>query len=123
MESLSLNMRLIGLRCHREAIAMRIITVVTLIYLPPTFISASGGLAFDLGILTDAQETFFGTDVVKYQGLDHGSLSYPALTRWLQISVPLTCLTLGVAFIFFKMRVEKENESEFPAYSIEAKRN
>ena len=44
-ETLSLSMRLIALKSHREAIAMSIITVVTLIYLPGTFVSVSLALA------------------------------------------------------------------------------
>ncbi|EHK96947.1 hypothetical protein M7I_7347 [Glarea lozoyensis 74030] len=75
---------------QREAIAMRIITVVTLLYLPATFVS-----------------TFFSTDIIKYQnpgGGDEstsdlnsqymGSFSQVAMDRWLQVTVPLTILTI-----------------------------
>ncbi|KAK3680834.1 hypothetical protein B0T22DRAFT_485738 [Podospora appendiculata] len=66
-------------RNHNEAIAMRVITVVTLLYLPPTFVS-----------------TFFSTDVIKFQG-DQGLtqiFSLLATYRWLQVSLPLMFATL-----------------------------
>ena len=46
MEELTQLTIKIGTMSQREAIAMRIITVVTLIYLPATFVSVSKVLAF-----------------------------------------------------------------------------
>ncbi|KAM0807616.1 hypothetical protein AB5N19_07956 [Seiridium cardinale] len=79
-----------------EAKIMRVIAVLTLIYLPATFVS-----------------TFFSTDVVKYQpdgdnsdsSTDNSSQSPPdytsysalALERWFEVTVPLTLLTFAVA--------------------------
>lgn len=82
-----------------DAVAMKVITVITLIYLPMTFVS-----------------TFFSTDVVKYQpdGSSSNSSSAPedtrvlvpdqeqismmALGRFFTISIPLMVLTLACAF-------------------------
>ena len=61
---------------------MRIITVVTLMYLPATFVS-----------------TFFSTDVVKYQ--EDVLFSLEAMNRWLQVTLPLTLVTFVVAGWFF----------------------
>jgi hypothetical protein len=41
METLTKSMHQVGVTAQKEAIAMRIITVVTLIYLPATFVSVS----------------------------------------------------------------------------------
>jgi len=41
MEVLTISMHEIGAQSQREAIAMRMITVVTLVYLPATFVSVS----------------------------------------------------------------------------------
>ncbi|KAF1851034.1 uncharacterized protein K460DRAFT_328553 [Cucurbitaria berberidis CBS 394.84] len=77
---------------EREAIVMRIITIVTLLYLPATFVS-----------------TFFSTDVVKYQDQDetnadpNGSFSALALKRWLQVTLPLTALTLFGAWSTYQI--------------------
>lgn len=41
MENLTVNMQNIGVLAQKEAIAVRIITVLTLVYLPATFVSVS----------------------------------------------------------------------------------
>ncbi|KAJ1322962.1 hypothetical protein MN608_11816 [Microdochium nivale] len=75
---------------RREAILMRIITIVTLTYLPATFVS-----------------TFFGTDVIKYQNPsggepNDGMYSASAMARWCQITIPLTSATLLAAVLAYK---------------------
>jgi len=82
---------------QKEAISMRVITVVTLIYLPATFVS-----------------TFFSTDVVKYQNqagnrdgpqssqIVDGNFSKLALMRWLQVTLPLTAITVAVVYYYFR---------------------
>lgn len=82
---------------EREAIVVRIITIVTLIYLPATFTS-----------------TFFSTDIIKYQGQDSpaGNYSATAMNRWLQVTVPLTLLTLVVAYALKRWAERKALDSE-----------
>ncbi|KAK5062483.1 hypothetical protein LTR84_004555 [Exophiala bonariae] len=77
---------------QRDAITVKIITFITLIYLPATFVS-----------------TFFSTDVIKYQdqndfGHSYHTSSYSklALERWLQVTLPLTAVTLAIAMWFFR---------------------
>ncbi|KAF7551356.1 hypothetical protein G7Z17_g5039 [Cylindrodendrum hubeiense] len=67
---------------EKEAIVVRIVTIVTLIYLPATFVS-----------------TLFSTDIIKYQGSPHGNYSPVAMQRWLQVTLPLTFLTLCAAYM------------------------
>ncbi|KAI1775400.1 hypothetical protein F4818DRAFT_416492 [Hypoxylon cercidicola] len=90
-ERLSRNM-------EQEQVFMLIITVVTLIYLPPTFVS-----------------TFFSTDVIKYQDPDNpdGSFSSTAMVRWLQVTLPLTFLTCGVAWLARRCMLTRRREKEF----------
>ncbi|PGH18772.1 hypothetical protein AJ79_00185 [Helicocarpus griseus UAMH5409] len=82
----------LNINLERDAIGMRVITIVTLVYLPATFVS-----------------TVFGTDVVKYQNDNavqngsSGSFSSIALTRWLQVTIPLTVVTLVLAWATFKV--------------------
>lgn len=86
------NMSDMTKRSIEEALIMRVITVVTVIFLPATFVS-----------------TLFSTDIVKYQpGNDgvpgyHTQYSGLAMTRWLQVALPLTALTLTVAGFAFVM--------------------
>jgi hypothetical protein len=81
---------------ENEAIIVRIITIVTLIYLPATFVS-----------------TFFSTDVIKYQGQEspEGTFSKIAMVRWMQVTVPLTVLTIAFAFIG-KSLAERRSQRE-----------
>lgn len=74
----------LNLNLEKEAIIVRIITTVTLVYLPATFVS-----------------TFFSTDVVKYQDEQRpeGSFSKVAMMRWLQVTLPLMFLTLVFAYV------------------------
>ncbi|KAK2061269.1 hypothetical protein LY76DRAFT_673542 [Colletotrichum caudatum] len=65
-----------------EAIAVRIVTIVTLIYLPATFSS-----------------TFFSTDIIKYQ--EGETFSTIALERFLQVTLPLMFLTFASAGLWF----------------------
>ncbi|KAL9080572.1 MAG: hypothetical protein Q9157_000714 [Trypethelium eluteriae] len=83
----------LNLNLEREAIVMRIITIVTLVYLPATFVS-----------------TFFSTDIVKYQDQGdgngapgNGTFSAVAMRRWIQVTLPLTALTLVVAYSTYKI--------------------
>ncbi|KAH9204924.1 hypothetical protein DL95DRAFT_376664 [Leptodontidium sp. 2 PMI_412] len=78
---------------QRESIAMRTITVVTLIYLPATFVS-----------------TFFSTDVIYYQSDAPGSqttFSRTALVRWFEVTIPLTVGTLMIAYCWYKIANRK----------------
>jgi hypothetical protein len=125
MERLTESMHKIGMNAQKEAIAMRIITVVTLIFLPATFVSVSVLIYKGRRFVNDLQ-TFFSTDIIKYQNQQDsssnstttpstapymGSFSPIALNRWLQVSLPLSALTLGLGFLFYvqaKKHAEKK---------------
>ncbi|KAI8951169.1 hypothetical protein F4801DRAFT_601469 [Xylaria longipes] len=70
------NMEKINSNMEREAILVRIVTIVTLIYLPATFVS------------------------YQNEQNDSGSFSYTAMVRWLQVALPLTALTLLLAWLW-----------------------
>ncbi|KAK0708649.1 hypothetical protein B0H67DRAFT_648682 [Lasiosphaeris hirsuta] len=77
------RMRRLNKNMEREAIVVRIITLVTLVYLPATFVS-----------------TLFSTDIIKYQvdNYPDGKYSKVAMDRWLQVTIPLTAITLFAAW-------------------------
>jgi hypothetical protein len=90
---------------YKEAIIMRIITIVTLIYLPATFTSVSQNSLFHASctIILTKRQTLFSTDIVKYQGQDaNGSFSREAMFRWLQVTLPLSAMTLGVGYAWYR---------------------
>lgn len=91
---------------EKEAKVVRIITVLTLIYLPATFVSVSVPADIISQRLICVQ-TFFGTDVVKFQTNDDdnnksGSFSRPALLYWLGITSALTVVTLISALYSYR---------------------
>jgi hypothetical protein len=78
-------------------------------------------------------QTFFSTDVIKFQNqiggivatdpsnspandLFHGSFSKIALFRWLQLAVPLSILTLLVAYLAFRIADKKRRRESLPIY-------
>ncbi|KAF4821022.1 hypothetical protein CGCSCA5_v003335 [Colletotrichum siamense] len=78
-------------RSAMEAIAVRIVTIVTMIYLPATFSS-----------------TFFSTDVVKYQ---QGEVfSKVALLRFIEVTLPLMMLTFVPAGVWFWIELRKRTQ-------------
>lgn len=99
----------VTISAENEAIVMRIITVVTMVFLPATFVS-----------------TFFSTPIISFPqhsgngGYDDDSsgdsaASTVALYRWLEISIPLTVATLAAAFgvyYFEKRRREQRRREE-----------
>ena len=142
MEELTQLTIKIGTMSQREAIAMRIITVVTLIYLPATFVSVSiprhPNRLKQMKSLTEFK-TFFSTDIIKYQnpngdggnsttsstGQYMGSFSEVAMYRWLQITLPLTFITGAIAVAAFRRSGRKADEefqmAQLPYYRDEEK--
>lgn len=134
MEMLTTSMHRVGNLSQKEAIAMRIVTVVTLIYLPATFVSVSLSLFPSKSPLADPPKTLFSTDIVKYQDQGNGgtvdplgnayvSFSSLALVRWIQVTLPLTALTLALGYCAFKMadRKRKRFEVILPIHSMDSK--
>ncbi|KIW66742.1 hypothetical protein PV04_06042 [Phialophora macrospora] len=91
------KMETLTMMSQKEAVAMRIVTVVTLIFLPATFVS-----------------TFFSTDVVKYQNgsgtnSTAGGTSYSslAMARWLEVTLPLTVVTFLLSWLAYTKAKKK----------------
>ena len=58
--------------------------------------------------MTDGPQTFFSTDVVKYQNQNGGAptggiFSETAMQRWLQVTVPLTAITLLLSWATYRI--------------------
>lgn len=95
MEKLDHNM-------GREAIVTRTITLTTLLYIP--------------GILVS---TIISTDIIKYQNQNgdksgNGNFSRIDMSRWLQVTLPLTFLTLLIAWVVNKWAQRRRETDEQP---------
>jgi hypothetical protein len=132
MEDLSIQTHALGVLAQKEAVAVRIITVLSLLYLPCTVVSVSRitqSLQLMIPVVANLVKSFFSTDVVKYQQNSQGpgtqqssndsimgqSFSHLAMNRWLQVTLPFTLITLvlgWLGFTFEKWRQSKELEEE-----------
>lgn len=84
-------------------------------------------------LLTDPPKTLFSTDIVKYQDQGSGgtvdslgkayvSFSSLALVRWIQVTLPLTALTLALGYWAFKMADKKRKRfGILPIHSMDSK--
>ena len=102
---------------HRTA-TTRTITLVSVLYLPATFVSVSSffpkpPLPFpliqsppSLRRNTDSYnyKTYFSTDIVKYKTTDSGSISQSQFILWLEITITLLLITVAVYIYFVRIQ-------------------
>ncbi|KAF8847772.1 hypothetical protein BDZ45DRAFT_811325 [Acephala macrosclerotiorum] len=97
MERLSFETFFLGKLAQKEAVAVRIITIVSLIYLPCSVVSS-----------------IFSTDIVKFQtgtvGVYETSFSWLALQRWMEVTLPLTFLTLALGFFGYNLEKDRQDK-------------
>lgn len=65
-------------------------------------------------LLTHVLQTFFSTDIIKYQSSDggepgNGKYSDVAMMRWLQVTLPLTVVTMCTAWMAYTMSAKKKS--------------
>jgi len=108
MENLTTHMKQIALKTEKETIFMRIITVVTLFFLPGTFVAVSGPY-ISQAMAALIPQTLMSTDVVKFQNdnsLIH-RFSWQALVMYVGITIPIMALTVLVAFWYRNREQER----------------
>lgn len=99
MEALTAHMKHIALKTERETIFMRIITVVTLFFLPGTFVAVSLLRYHCLVIKELIPQTLMSTDIVKFNDRDALSrFSWQACLMYFGITIPIMAFTLWFAF-------------------------
>ncbi|KAK4220882.1 hypothetical protein QBC38DRAFT_493209 [Podospora fimiseda] len=92
-ELLNKKMFTLTQKSQKEAVTMRIITVITLLYLPATFVS-----------------TFFSTDVIKFQ--PEKAYSKRALGAWFGFTLPLLFMTAGGAWWYDRKKKQESTAGE-----------
>ncbi|KAK4208865.1 hypothetical protein QBC37DRAFT_324857 [Rhypophila decipiens] len=104
-EMLSNNMMGFSERGQKETIMMRIITIITLLYLPPTFVP-----------------TFFSTDVIKYQddGEDKVHFSNGAMSSFLYVTLPLATVTVVLAVGYYRFEIRRIEKASALKRGVEA---
>jgi hypothetical protein len=105
MEDMTKDMHEIARKTKQEAVSMRIITLVTLFFLPGTFISVFHFPTMNPSLLTCLQ-TLMSTDIVHWQTLNNGKqervVSVGAIETFLIASLPLMALTFCAWYVVYR---------------------
>lgn len=120
MEDLATVTLHISQKTEKETVTMKIISWVTILFLPATFISVSwsDGLQRSFSRL---EQTLMSTDIVKYtteepEGDPHLVFSFGALKLFLAIALPLTTVTV-LTLLFWRLRSRHAREQQNPGIS------
>ena len=115
MEKMTEKMHTIAVQTQKETVSMKVITVVTLFFLPGTFISVGASLlASHFYRQTDlTAKTLMSTDIIRFQS---GASDKPqrvyssqALELFLEISLPLMALTFLVWAVWKRYQSRRED--------------
>lgn len=101
MEAMTQAMHTIAHETKMEAVNMRIITLVTLFFLPGTFVSVSVALYLVAALGLTPIETLMSTPIVHYPE-DQRIVNRDALNLFLAISLPLLAVTIITCFGLYK---------------------
>lgn len=121
VESMTNEMRSIAQSTKIETVSMRIITFVTLVYLPGTFVSVcQPSPEFEpCHPLTAVLQTLMSTPVVTFEPADFSNASrqinLAALSLFVEISVPLLLFTVAVWWVFKRRIDNKESFADCEA--------
>jgi hypothetical protein len=112
MERITEEMHTIAHETKMEAANMRIITLVTLFFLPGTFVSVSTDVNIVANRKLTRVKTLMSTPIVHYPD-DHRIINQDALKLFLAIALPLLVLTVVV---WFGLYWHKKRTEERTAY-------
>jgi hypothetical protein len=134
MEKLTREMNELAQKTTQETVSMRIITLVTLFFLPGTFISVGSCLILIAKestfwhilcyrLLIDCQ-TIMSTDIVRFQGPNGGPgpevFQADALKLYAYFSIPLMVLTFAAWYLIYKLESWKAEKKKRKALEREA---
>lgn len=120
METLTNSMHEIAQKTKQETVSMRIITLVTLFFLPGTFIGVSYSLALFSASPDTCLQTLMSTDIIKFEaGVQ--KFQWRGLRLYLLICLPLMLVTFLAWWVVSRLveREKKKSASSEPlGYSL-----
>ena len=91
-----------------DSTSVRIVTFVTLIYLPASFVAVSTDIMYVNPKLTFTMQSIFGMNLFTFETAQGSGFQISAqFWIFLILSVPLTLLTVGAWFIIVRKRNKK----------------
>ncbi len=113
VEAMTEAMHEIAHKTERETVHMRIITVITLLFLPGTFISVSLP-QISSRKTSDDYETLMSTPIVTFdkpgQNITPQNIRVGALKLYLYVTVPLVLITFTVWWLYSKKEARREEK-------------
>lgn len=101
MEEMTKHMQEIADRTERETVSMRIITLVTMFFLPGTFISVSTPVfLLSIPVTNGLLQTLMSTDIIRFND-NHKTYSPSALKLFLAISIPMMGVTFCAWYVVY----------------------
>ena len=113
MEIMTRKMRVTAEKTERETVSMRVITSVTLFFLPATFLAVGTLIINGIGVLLSCFQSFMSTDILSFE-TGSQELRMKALWLYLELALPATALTFivwGVIYHWAK-KASKPNSEE-----------
>lgn len=101
MERMTIEMNDIAKKTKQETVSMRVITTVTLFFLPATFIAVCTP-ATDRRPIAKISQTFMSTDILKFED-DRQNFQVKGLMTYLAIALPLTVLTFVAWYVIYRV--------------------
>jgi hypothetical protein len=109
MEIMTTEMHEIAKQTKQETVSMRVITTVTLFFLPATFIAVRTQLQ-GLKAGTDLSQTFMSTDILRFED-GKQEFQVKGLRTYLAIALPLTVLTFTAWYVIYHVARRRELRS------------
>lgn len=113
-EELTLKMNAMTSRTTQETVMMRVISLVTVIFLPGTFISVRT-LSGERDCEADGCQTLMSTDIVRFpnseSSIHERKVSQGALWLYLLLTLPMTATLVTWYLIHVCLRRRKKDES------------
>ena len=125
MEKMTAHMQGIAAKTEQETVSMKVVTYVTLFFLPGTFVSVSSCCSY-LGMGGAdmfSPQTLMSTDIIKYSLDNNGAFtrqfSLGCLKIYLCVTVPMMIATFLASWIFrvCENRTFRRREKELLGYA------
>jgi len=106
-----------------DSVTVRVVTLVTLIYLPASFVAVGAKSEKTVGVIGDsaniALQSLLGTNLFIFQTDDGSGFQVsPQFWIFIVLSVPLTVLTIGSWFFIIRRRNKKRTLEGYQNLSI-----
>lgn len=117
MEMMTNEMYAVTKKTEQETVSMRVITSVTLFFLPATFIAVRALHTAPRRLALSGPQTFISTDVYDFKDGKH-DIQIRVLRIYLAIALPLTALTFLAWYIMYRVAKKSYSFASPPGHGV-----